>query len=118
MIQNEHPYWTEADWRDRAANGNTNLGYWEWVSHCRRKVETDPAYDMVLNEDEQENLRLFERDLKVAQHAFDTLHKEGELEIDLLTVVVSEGDDNGAYVQAWVWVSFAGTEFDKEKEAS
>ena len=27
---------------------------------------------------------------------------------------ISEGEDNGAYVQAWVWVSFAGTELDKE----
>jgi hypothetical protein len=27
---------------------------------------------------------------------------------------VSEGDDNGAYVQAWVWVSFEGTPLDKE----
>lgn len=29
---------------------------------------------------------------------------------------ISEGDDNGAYVQAWVWVPFAGTELDKEKD--
>lgn len=114
MIQNEHPYWTVADWRDRASNGNTTLGYWEWVIQRRREADADPAYDMAMNEDEQENLRLFERDRKVAQHAFDTLHKECELEIDLPTAVVSEGDDNGAYVKAWVWVSFAGTEFDKE----
>jgi hypothetical protein len=29
---------------------------------------------------------------------------------------VSDGDDNGAYVQAWVWVDFQGTEHDKEKK--
>lgn len=29
--------------------------------------------------------------------------KEGELEIDS-TALVSEGDDTGAYVQAWIWV--------------
>jgi hypothetical protein len=29
---------------------------------------------------------------------------------------VSEGDDNGAYVQAWLWVDFAGTELDKEND--
>ena len=27
---------------------------------------------------------------------------------------VSEGDDNGAWVKAWVWVSFADTDFDKD----
>jgi hypothetical protein len=27
--------------------------------------------------------------------------------------VVSEGDDNGAYVLAWLWVPFEGTPFDK-----
>lgn len=29
---------------------------------------------------------------------------------------VSEGDNNGAYVQAWVWVSFVDTPLDKELE--
>ena len=28
---------------------------------------------------------------------------------------VSESSENGAWVQAWVWVDFAGTEFDKRK---
>lgn len=40
---------------------------------------------------------------------------EGELEIDD-GATISEGDDNGAYVQAWVWVSFVGTPLDKDKE--
>ena len=31
-------------------------------------------------------------------------------------VMVSEGEDNGAYVRAWVWVSFEGTPLDKEEE--
>jgi hypothetical protein len=39
--------------------------------------------------------------------------REGELEIDD-GAKLSEGDDNGSYVQAWVWVDFDGTEFDKE----
>lgn len=30
--------------------------------------------------------------------------------------LVSLGEDNGAYVQAWVWVSFDGTELDKTEE--
>ena len=45
----------------------------------------------------------------------DQLEREGELEFDE-SAVVSEGDDNGAYVQAWVWVSFEGTHLDKVKE--
>jgi hypothetical protein len=38
---------------------------------------------------------------------------DGDIEIDD-NAVVSHGTDNGAYVQAWVWVSFAGTRFDKD----
>lgn len=31
--------------------------------------------------------------------------------------IVSEGDDNGAYVMGWRWVSFCGVEgFDKDEE--
>lgn len=40
---------------------------------------------------------------------------DGQLEIDK-EALVSEGSDNGAYVQAWVWVSFEGTKLDKEKK--
>lgn len=40
---------------------------------------------------------------------------DGDVQVDS-NARVSEGDDNGCYVSAWVWVSFAGTEFDKEKE--
>lgn len=40
-------------------------------------------------------------------------HVDGECEIDD-TASVSEGNDNGAYVQAWVWVDFDGTDLDKE----
>jgi hypothetical protein len=48
------------------------------------------------------------RDLAKQQH-----HHDGECEIDH-NAVISEGDDNGAYVQAWVWVEFAGSQLDKE----
>ncbi len=47
-------------------------------------------------------------DLAKSQH-----HRDGECEIDD-TATVSEGDDNGAYVQAWVWVDFSGTDLDKD----
>lgn len=39
---------------------------------------------------------------------------DGDIEFDD-NAIVSEGEDNGAYVQAWVWVSFTETRFDKEK---
>lgn len=35
-----------------------------------------------------------------------------ELEVD--QAILSEGEDNGSWVNAWTWVPFAGTEFDKE----
>jgi len=38
--------------------------------------------------------------------------KDGELELDN-NAKVSEGDDNGAYVQVWMWVPFDGTPLDK-----
>lgn len=43
--------------------------------------------------------------------------REGELEIDD-DAVISLGFDNGAYVQAWIWVDFANTTFDKTNEAA
>lgn len=42
----------------------------------------------------------------------ENLH-EGELELDE-NAKVSEGDDNGAYVQVWMWVPFDGTNLDKD----
>lgn len=55
-----------------------------------------------------------ERRQKIIAIARDDHCKDGVIEIDD-DAVVSEGDDNGAYVQAWVWVSFADTELDKDK---
>lgn len=46
-------------------------------------------------------------ELARAKHA-----SEGEIEIDG-NAKLSEGDENGCYVQAWVWVGFAETPFDK-----
>jgi hypothetical protein len=51
--------------------------------------------------------------LAMAREQHNTDSREGELEIDD-NAKLSEGDDNGTYVQAWVWVSFAGTPLDKE----
>lgn len=56
-----------------------------------------------------------ERDAQVRALAESNLSlSEGALEM-AENAVVSEGDDNGAYVMTWSWVSFAGTELDKEK---
>ena len=38
--------------------------------------------------------------------------EEGEVEIDD-DARLSEGDDNGCYVAAWLWVDFGETKFDK-----
>ena len=48
--------------------------------------------------------------------AKDKHESEGNLEIDE-NAVVSEGDDNGAYIQCWKWIEFAGTPLDKEPAA-
>lgn len=43
------------------------------------------------------------------------LLKDGETEVDSNTRT-SEGNDNGAYLLTWTWVSFAGTKFDNKEE--
>lgn len=58
-----------------------------------------------------------EREKKIRQLADSTLGRDGEIEFDD-DAKVSESEDNGAYVQAWVWVSFFGTELSKEKPQS
>ena len=55
-----------------------------------------------------------ERRFEIIDLARDQRQEEGLVEIDD-NAQVSEGSDNGCYVQAWVWVSFTGTIFDKEK---
>ena len=42
------------------------------------------------------------------------VESEGDLELDDDDqVIISEGDDNGAYVQMWKWVPFSGTKLCK-----
>jgi hypothetical protein len=50
-------------------------------------------------------------ELARARHA--AIWQEGEVELDD-TARLSEGGDNGVYVEAWVWVPFEGTQFDGE----
>jgi hypothetical protein len=56
------------------------------------------------------------REKRVGALARARLSREGELEIDDMTVI-SEGDDNGSYVMAWVWLEYKGVlGLDKEAE--
>ena len=55
------------------------------------------------------------RKLTIVAMAKATHHTDGETEVDD-NAEVSEGDDNGAYVQAWIWVTFSGTPLDKEQQ--
>lgn len=52
------------------------------------------------------------RDRDVIALAHEQRARDGDIEFDQ-DAKVSEGDDNGAYVQAWVWIDFSGTELDK-----
>ena len=54
---------------------------------------------------------------QILELARATLVREGELEFDD-DAIVSEGNDNGAYLQAWAWVDFGGTTLDKDQSAS
>ena len=63
------------------------------------------------------NPRRTKRDRLILELATRTLPLvDGTLELDRHSAVISEGGDNGAYVQVWGWVSFEGTELDKEAE--
>jgi hypothetical protein len=56
-----------------------------------------------------------DRRCEIIELAREQREIEGAVEIDD-KALLSEGNDNGCYVAAWVWVDFAGTQFDKEKE--
>ena len=55
-----------------------------------------------------------ERRCAIIELARQQRQEEGLVEIDT-NACLSEGNDNGCYVQAWVWVDFAETRFNKEK---
>jgi hypothetical protein len=52
---------------------------------------------------------------QIVEMARESLAREGEIEFDD-DAIVSEGSDNGAYVEGWIWLSFEGTPLNKEKE--
>jgi hypothetical protein len=56
-----------------------------------------------------------DRRLEIVELARNEHQRDGEVEIDD-NAQLSEGTDNGCYVAAWVWVSFASTPFDKDED--
>lgn len=69
------------------------------------------------NKDEE----IVQRATRIVEMAQEEHNRDGEIEISLEhdpVNMLSEGDDNGCYVRAWVWVSFEGTEFDKSEQAA
>ncbi len=75
------------------------------------------AFDSLLDDGRCEDChaQADDRRLEIINLARQQRQVEGAVEIDD-NAQLSEGNDNGCYVQAWVWVSFSGTPFDKEKE--
>jgi hypothetical protein len=70
------------------------------VSNAKLKSEPTPE-----RQRELDIIELARQDVRLD----DTLEIDGEPK-------VSEGDDNGAWVAAWIWVDFSGTSLDKNKE--
>lgn len=102
----------------------------DWAKWNHLSPDYDPDYnpefpEIVLKTEEllrrieipaAEDPEVVARERKIGELAMATLTRsDGTLEFDP-NPPVSEGDDNGAYVQAWAWVDFAGTEFDKAKK--
>lgn len=88
--------WTKDEWRD---DPECVMGTIMNVAKEPQKVDEDGE--------------AISRRLEIVELADEEHGRDGELEIDG-DATVSEGTDNGAYVQAWVWVDFSGTKFDKD----
>ena len=61
------------------------------------------------------HLEAEERRSEIIELAREQRQEEGAVEIDD-DALLSEGNDNGCYVAAWVWLDFADTKFNKENE--
>ena len=55
-------------------------------------------------------------DRQYRELATEQYHRDGSVEIDD-NAVVSNGDDDGAYVAAWVWVYDSNHESEEDKDA-
>lgn len=67
-----------------------------------------PACHAPTEEDEDPDDQAI-RDLATDQHCSELIQIYPDAKL-------SHGDDNGCYVEAWVWADFTGTRFDKEPE--
>lgn len=48
QIHDEHPAHTRADWRAEVGAENTQLGYWDWVSHRVEEVDGAQVLSQIL----------------------------------------------------------------------
>jgi len=77
----------------------------------------DPSGTHVPGTDDEEDDEQGEREQEIRELALDQwIDSSEEINIDLDDAKVSEGDENGAWVSAWLWVSFKGTDFDKASD--
>lgn len=56
------------------------------------------------------------RRLQIVELAHKEHHCEGVCEIDDGALISKGRDENGAYVQGWLWVDFKGTSLDAEAD--
>ena len=70
-------------------------------------IDEDTDFDEVTRE-----LEANHRHASIVAMAHEQYHMDGVCEIDQGSGIVESGG-NGCYVQAWVWVDFAGTPYDK-----
>ena len=95
LAETEHgDIWAVAPSRLKAPQDCDSV-FSDWVPEC-----------CDLEEDREESIR------DLARKKFPD---ETQVQIDPVAVV-SEGDDNGAWVAAWVWVDFTGTQHDKTED--
>jgi len=103
---------TEIEGHSFDAEGGSKVGQEMYCTDCGSEwYDTYKLADqaIVANNSDEEQHRLNVLDLARC----NGLHVDGETEIQD-DAILSEGEDNGAYLQAWVWVDFAGTDLDKE----
>lgn len=77
-------------------------------SHIGARADIDgddsPCAKLIEHIEKHERDQDSETAQKYRKAAIDTRYEEGELEIDDNSIV-SMGGDDGAYVQAWVWIA-------------
>ena len=80
-------------------------------------LQASGLHPIVIDEDTDfdeltEQMKVNRRHQGIVDLAHNEYHIDGACEIDY-DAKLSDGDANGCWVQAWVWVDFAGTPYDK-----